>query len=451
MNNKEIQLTIKICENNRSEFTPHELASYLNIKFTENVYSHISQLVALGIISKKSKGVYQINDANPKVRDVRTLIDIFGPNARFLLSNNTKRVLERFAEKPILKTSDLPYQNLKIVKDIVKKSRVLYSTKDGKSELFFIRCWEEPTIKLLDFFGIILTFDQDAFRRSVVKHYSAFTTTQQKLIDSHAGELAKLNMEAYVRGEDYVLSRLSELSSYELKVSSIITDDKRKKILNPFEFAQRITDWKIRYVYNTDKIEGNPLTADEVRTILTIGAGDLEKREKKAVLETINSRTAVDNIFELSHDLTVEFVKKLHYATQVGIEESAGEYKRQENCIVDAAGHLIDTTTPAGFVQERMNQLIDWHYKNCRSLHPLAVAAVVHNQFVLIHPFEDGNGRVARLLFNFILVKNGFYPIIFFSDQKERYYSALRNSKTRDMKTFIQYVFDLYREQIDDF
>ena len=230
-----------------------------------------------------------------------------------------------------------------------------------------------------------------------------------------------------------------------------ITLKKRKEFSeNPFAITSKIADWKMKYVYNTDRIEGNPLTMQEVTTIITTGGLNVEKN-KKAVLETINSRTALDNIFNTTNELTTEFIKNIHLATQFGLDQDAGKYKTGENCIIDDSSILMDTTTPAQFVEKRMNSLIDWYNKKKKNLHPFALASIVHNQFVYIHPFNDGNGRVARLLFNFILIKNGFFPIIFYNDEKEKYYACIRSGKDGTIKQFLAFCNDLYRTQLNEF
>jgi Fic family protein len=188
----------------------------------------------------------------------------------------------------------------------------------------------------------------------------------------------------------------------------------------------------------------------DVKTILTVGSISVEQ-DKKAVLETVNSRTALDNIFDVTNELTIDFIKRLHLATQIGIDEKAGEYKQKENCITDTSGTLIDTTTPVEFVEKRMESLVNWYNQNKNKLHPFVLATIFHNQFVYIHPFNDGNGRVSRLLFNFILIKNGFFPIIIYNDEKHKYYNYIRSSKRGDIKEFVSYCLDLYRSQVDEF
>ena len=141
----------------------------------------------------------------------------------------------------------------------------------------------------------------------------------------------------------------------------------------------------------------------------------------------------------------------MNFATQQGIGEFAGQYKMEDNCITDEDKNLIDNTTPPRFVEERMDSLVEWYNKNKTSFHPLVLAIIVHNQFVYVHPFDDGNGRVARLLFDFILIKHGYFPIIFFNEQKTKYYNHIRSSRLGDIRYFVFYCLDLYREQLEVF
>ena len=95
--------------------------------------------------------------------------------------------------------------------------------------------------------------------------------------------------------------------------------------------------------------------------------------------------------------------------------------------------------------------LLRWYVEYEKRLHPIVLASVFHNQFVYIHPFSDGNGRVSRLLLNFILIKHAFFPVIINNDEKHKYYSALRQTKEGDMKPFVMYLSDAYRTQLELF
>lgn len=448
--NKEIRLLIKACATNRSNFTADELAAFLNLKFTEGVYPYIQKLKKANLLEKQEKGVYWISEKAEKVKTIKFLQNIYPQYTERLLDIHARRILERFSKKPILKSTELPYHNLTKIREIAKKTRIIYVTKEGNVDLYFIRSWEDPVKKILNFFDLNLDFDEEEYKHFIIKSYSAFTGSQHHLKTEKDIELAKLNMQYYLEKRDHILDKLKNTDHPELTVINILTQNKLKQFTNPFEVTKKINDWKVKYVYNTDKIEGNSLTFDEVRTALTIGTEGI-KKEKKDILETINSQTALSNIFDTTNEFNLEFIKRLHQSVQQGISPIAGEFKKEDNCIIDDAGNLIDNTTPANFTEERMSEMINWYSKNKNKYHPLVLASIIHNQFVYIHPFDDGNGRVARLLFNFILIKNTYFPIIFFNDEKQRYYSGLRQSKDGDMKPFVMYSSELYRAQLDLF
>ena len=448
--NKEIQLLIKICRTNKVEFSPDEFAALLNLKFREGVYPYLRKLEEQNYLAKESRGTYRLNEQHEKVKIIKFLLNLFGTNTDILFSIHTKRILQRFSTKPLLKASELPHHNLKKIRDIARKTRIIHTTKEGNSDIYFIRSWEEPVKKLLGFFEIDLQFDEDAFKNYIIKAYSAFTGKQANLVDEKQQELAKLNMQYYLDGKDFILNKLKNLELTETAIIDILTKEKLKRFTNPFEITRKINEWKIKYVYNTDKIEGNELTFDEVRTGLTKGWEGI-KKEKKDILETENSKKAIENIFDTTNELTLDFIKHLHAITQQGIDQNAGSYKSEENCIIDSNGILVDNTTPVQFVDERLRDLVKWYSENKTKLHPIVLASIFHNQFVYIHPFSDGNGRVSRLLLNFILIKHAYFPIIIYNDEKHKYYNALRQSKDGDLKPTVMYLSDIYRVQLELF
>lgn len=446
--NKELLLLIKICETNKEEFSVDELAKFINLKFTEGVYPYIRRLNKQ--LKRKNKGTYLLDDTDDRVKIIKFLQNIYHEHTKELLSIHTQRIFEEFSKNPILKSTDLPYHNLSQIKEIAQKTKLIHITKDGSSDIYFIRTWEEPVKKILQFFGIKLEFDEEEYKLKIIKAYSAFTGTKEDLSTEKDIELAKLNMEYYLEKKDFILDKLRNTEHPELAVLDILTRNKLKDFTNPFEITRKINDWKIKYVYNTDKIEGNALTFEEVKTALTEGTLNIRK-EKNDILETINSRTALDNIFDTTNEFNIDFIKKLHRTVQQGISPIAGNWKHKDNCVIDISGTLIDTTTPAKFTQERIVEMISWYNRNKSKYHPLTLATIVHNQFVYIHPFDDGNGRMARLLFNFVLIKTGYFPIVFYNDEKYKYYSALRQSKDGDMKPFIMLCSELYRTQLELF
>jgi len=444
---KEIKILIGMSLGKKNYYGPDDLSTILNLKYTEGIYPYLRKLQSKNFIIKINHGEYTLNMDNPKVQDIIFLSNIVGKKAEILFTKHTKIVLEKFSNNPIIEKRKLPQKSLKLIKDIANNTKIIHPLEDR----YFIACWEETTKKILNFFDITIKFDEDDFKHSVTKYYSSIPNTSTPVDDENQKKLRSENMQAYLSNKDYILDKLKNIEFSSLVVLKLFTENKKKEFVdNPFNITAKINDWKMKYIYNTDRIEGNPLTMQEVKTILTYGGLSAEN-DKKAVLETINSRTALDNIFDTHNELTLEFIKKIHIATQFNIDPEAGQYKKKENCVTDNEGYILDTTTPAEFVESRIDMLIKWYHENKGRLNPLVLASIFHNQFVYIHPFNDGNGRVARLIFNFILIKNGFFPIIFYNDDKQKYYSLLRHSKTGDIKPFVNYCLELYRSQLEDF
>lgn len=95
-----------------------------------------------------------------------------------------------------------------------------------------------------------------------------------------------------------------------------------------------------------------------------------------------------------------------------------------------------------------LNEFFDWYNKNKSKLHPVALSALVHLKFVTIHPFSDGNGRVSRLMMNFILNKHGFPMLDIPYENRNGYYTALERSQIKqEDKIFLQWFFKRYLKE----
>lgn len=89
-----------------------------------------------------------------------------------------------------------------------------------------------------------------------------------------------------------------------------------------------------------------------------------------------------------------------------------------------------------------MKDLLDWYTNNNSIIHPLELASEFHHEFVLIHPFDDGNGRISRLLMNYIFIRNGFPPVVIKSLDKQKYLNALRLADIGKMDAFVDFIAD---------
>jgi Fic family protein len=118
-----------------------------------------------------------------------------------------------------------------------------------------------------------------------------------------------------------------------------------------------------------------------------------------------------------------------------------GEYKQQPNSVRLPNGDIFEYVSPLE-TPAKMQELVEWYRQreNSNEFHPLLVAALFHYRFVCIHPFDDGNGRVSRLLMNYVLLKQGYPPVVIKSADKNNYLRALNAADTGDTDSFVRYV-----------
>jgi len=213
-------------------------------------------------------------------------------------------------------------------------------------------------------------------------------------------------------------------------------------------------DWN----YHSNHLEGNTLTYGETEILLIHGqaTGDHGLRD---YMEMKAHDVAIDHMRQLVEDdrpLTEADIRDFNRIllkesfwkdaiTPDGqpsrIEILPGEYKKQPNNVRTASGEIFRFADPTD-VPIQMNELVQWLRAALerKELHPVEIASKLHHDFVLIHPFGDGNGRVARLLVNFVLMRNGFLPLIVHSEQKDRYLAALRRVDAGELNALTDYL-----------
>jgi Fic family protein len=146
--------------------------------------------------------------------------------------------------------------------------------------------------------------------------------------------------------------------------------------------------------------------------------------------EAINHKEAilyVESLVQENKGLSEWEIKSIHALVLKNIDhENAGQY-RSINVLISGAQHR-----PCDYFQvsEKMEKFIDWYNTDGQMLHPIERAALVHADFVGIHPFVDGNGRTSRLLMNLELMKSGFPPVVIRVENRLDYYKALDTAHT---------------------
>lgn len=204
----------------------------------------------------------------------------------------------------------------------------------------------------------------------------------------------------------------------------------------------------LNFTYNSTSIEGNTLTLKETKIVLegiTVGGKTIKEH-----LEIINHQDAIDYLQELIKDnkkISEWEIKNIHKLVLKDIDnDNAGRY-RNNNVIISGAKHLPPNHLN---VKNEMENLIIQYEK--WNFHPIIKACLLHGEFVKIHPFSDGNGRTARLIMNFEMMKNGYPPIIIKTEDRLEYYVYLDNAHTTgDYTLFIKLLIDLENEMLDQY
>ena len=204
------------------------------------------------------------------------------------------------------------------------------------------------------------------------------------------------------------------------------------------------TDIKKRFIANfvfeSNALEGNSLTLKNFSEIIfenkIIGTADLRE-----VYDAKNSYAVFSKLFNKKKEITEPFIINLHKKIMKNIDDRIG-YKRLPNIIL---GRHIKLTPPEKVPQE-MENLFNWYKKNKDKLYPLELAFKFHHKFECIHPFADGNGRVGRMILNYILIKKGYYPVIIRKTHRNRYLKALQAADNDKFTPLMRFTLEKAKE-----
>ena len=240
------------------------------------------------------------------------------------------------------------------------------------------------------------------------------------------------------------LKRLSEL--FEISMDELLADDKDTFDVSKINVLDVLREQKemnlkgnlyhqtqITFAYNTNHIEGSTLTEEQTRCIFETNTILFESNtiaKVDDILETTNHFKLVDYMLDIADKkLTEKMIKEFHKILKEGTSDSklewfnVGEYKQRANTI----GSGIKTTSPNN-VEKEMSKLIDWY----NSLKQVTIKEIIefHYKFESIHPFQDGNGRIGRIIMFKECLKNNIVPFIIQDADKLFYYRGLKEYKS---------------------
>jgi Fic family protein len=216
---------------------------------------------------------------------------------------------------------------------------------------------------------------------------------------------------------------------------------KEQKIMPPSSRTKEKLTFAVKFTYNTQRIEGSSLSLRETSNLLERGITPVQKP-----LEDIKEAEAHKKVFyemlEYNKNLSLQTVlywhKKLFENTKSDV---AGKIREHQVAI---SGSKFMPPMPVE-LDILLREFFEWYRHNEAKLNPVELAALVHLRFVTIHPFGDGNGRISRLMMNFVLNKNGFPMLDIPYEKRNSYYTALERSQIKkDATPFLHWFFKRY-------
>ncbi|MEG0011039.1 MAG: Fic family protein [Muribaculaceae bacterium] len=222
------------------------------------------------------------------------------------------------------------------------------------------------------------------------------------------------------------------------------------KLLKPqrSEFKQHISQkFMLEFNYNSNHIEGNTLTYGQTELLLLFGKimGNAKMKDLEEMkAHNVGLQMIKEEALQKNEILTEIFIRQLHSillredyevyrklpnGLQTSYTVHAGTYKTRPNSVITRTGERFEYASPEE-TPALMADLISWYNGAAEKdkLNPVELAALFHYRYIRIHPFEDGNGRVARLMVNFILCRYGYPMIVVPSKTKDEYLLALNLS-----------------------
>jgi len=186
-------------------------------------------------------------------------------------------------------------------------------------------------------------------------------------------------------------------------------------------------------IYNNNAIEGNTMTFIETQYYLETGlaVGGKTMDEHREIDNHVRALEYLNSLVTGEFRLNEKTIREVHKILTEGLIDKdyyPGEYKRRDNWVIEEDGTRFNYT-PHNHVPAEMEVLLrhpgSYYIKELK-MHPVEVATWFHYKFILIHPFQDGNGRVVRLIMNLMLLRAGYVPAVIRAKNKPDYLNALK-------------------------
>lgn len=271
--------------------------------------------------------------------------------------------------------------------------------------------------------------------------------TKWKKIRKYIGEghLSEERIKKEMKNFDQLLVKTTYLTEAQSEFIEII----KLRFLNYLKkggraVSEKFNEWFFtELTYNSNAIEGS--TAGLRETSMIINEGIVPKNiSLRELYEAKNHKKALEFLTSYRGDVNEGLIKKLHWILMESIDEKRGRYREVPVFILGSDVKLPDR----GQVPTLMKELVSW-YKQNKNMHPLELSVLFSMKFVSVHPFIDGNGRVSRLLMNYILKKNNYPEINIYFKDRSSYLRAVRAANDDKYDQIIDFVFRTLKKNYD--
>jgi len=252
-------------------------------------------------------------------------------------------------------------------------------------------------------------------------------------------ELKKKEKEADRKLNVFDVVLLKEEKEFLEKIKRDFSKEPRANYENRYEAFCSL------FTYDSTGIEGNTLTLSETSHLLFEGFVPRAKSLRE-IHEIMNHKKAFDYMLEYKGDITKEFILEMHKLVVLNTlrEDLISQIGRYRTVQVFIGRHIPPKPSE---VFKQMTRLLRWYSTNKKKLHSLVLASYFHTEFEKIHPFVDGNGRVGRLLMNFILHKNKYPMINIPKKRRFRYYEVLQSAQYKNnLRSFVKFLISILKK-----
>ena len=218
-----------------------------------------------------------------------------------------------------------------------------------------------------------------------------------------------------------------------------------------FDSYKIVQALELEYTFESNRIEGNTMTLRATDLVINEGL-TISGKSMREHLETINHQEAIayiKHLMEKNTSLNERELLSIHNLILRGIHpEDAGRYRKVQ-VMIKGSSHM---PSQPFMVAKEMEDFFIWYDTNKNSLHPIVLAAEMHERLVTIHPFIDGNGRTSRLVMNLILLQHGYIIANIKGDYESRmqYYQTLETAQTKNNKEdFLLFIAQIEKESLE--